>query len=179
MRAAPHTLLRLAGMGTRTYLEERIRALGRRMLASADEWASDCRRRPSGCPTQWWCLPGVRRSHRGPVHDDYRGRGLYQTPPKGVVVWWAHSPVALSVSSPPKRLAQRLATSGPQVDFFSVAEVRTLARSRFHPRRRQVFLYSSGVCVCVCVCVCVGLRPPLAVWVSPIRRRQPAALADH
>ena len=77
VRAVPHTLLRLAGMGASTCLGERIRALGRRMLASADEWASDCRWRPSGCPTQWWCLPGVRRSHRGPVHDDYRGRGLY------------------------------------------------------------------------------------------------------
>ena len=36
VRAVPHTLLRLAGMGTRTYLEERIRALGRLVLASAD-----------------------------------------------------------------------------------------------------------------------------------------------
>ena len=37
VRAMLHTLLRLAGMGTRSYLEERIRALGRLVLASADD----------------------------------------------------------------------------------------------------------------------------------------------
>ena len=37
VRAAPYTLLRLAGMGKGTYLEERIRALGRLALASAED----------------------------------------------------------------------------------------------------------------------------------------------